>query len=52
MDFAAKVLKAEPDSKPSNLFKAAKMLYGKIELMKCLHGIRLSRLKLFFNDII
>ena len=52
MNLAAKVLKAELDPKPSRLFKAVKMRYAKIKLMKCLHGIRLSRLELFFKDII
>ena len=52
MNLAAKVLKAELDHKPSRLFKAVQMRYGKIKLMKCFHGIRLSRLGLFFNDII
>ena len=52
MNLAAKVLKAELDPKPSRLFKAVQMSYGKIKLMKYLHGIRLSRLELFFKDII
>ena len=40
MNLAAKVLKAELDPKPSRLFKAVQMRYGKIKLMKCLHGMK------------
>ena len=40
MNLAAKALKAELDPKPSRLFKAVQIRYGKIKLMKCLHGIK------------
>ena len=40
MNLAAKVLKAELDPKPGRLFKAVQIRYGKIKLMKCLHGMK------------
>jgi hypothetical protein len=40
MNLAAKVLKADLDPKPSGLFKTVQMHYGKIKLMKCLHGMK------------
>ena len=40
MNIAAKLLKADLDHKPSGLFKTVQMHYGKIKLIKCLHGMK------------